>query len=335
MALEKYRKAAHESAQWLADRQNADGSIDPAEGGLIDVFYKIPMALLLEGFAEKAERLLEFVRGKNMTPDGDFPEPRGHAWFRAGHYPYPNGYLIMAAQRLGRFDISYPAARFLITQQDSKHFGVYSSRVPLGDRGESDAVSTSIAGLSWVFTGHLEPARKAATWLEWMLDNQPDPGKGFFATMNEQGKPITSYPEDEAPRRFIGTQKPDQIWYFAGLPIPFLAELYLATGESHYLELSQRYNDFLESCTDAHHGPSSGKQGWGAALLYRITREDRYLKTALDIADYILDKRPDGQVYWDWGTGEGSITPADCDLTGEYSMWLAKIVQALYAAGIR
>ena len=49
MTLEKYRKFAYESAQWLADRQNLDGSIDPAEDGLIDVFYKIPTALALNG----------------------------------------------------------------------------------------------------------------------------------------------------------------------------------------------------------------------------------------------------------------------------------------------
>ena len=115
MTLEKYRKFAHESAQWLADRQNLDGSIDPAEDGLIDVFYKIPTALALNGFTEKAERLLEFVLKRNMTLDGDFPEPRGFGWYSTVHYPYQNGYLIMAAQRLGRFDISYPAAKFLIT----------------------------------------------------------------------------------------------------------------------------------------------------------------------------------------------------------------------------
>ncbi|MGV7222927.1 MAG: hypothetical protein ACQ9MH_15535 [Nitrospinales bacterium] len=332
MTLEKYRKFAYESAQWLANRQNLDGSIDPAEDGLIDVFYKIPTALALNGFTDKAERLLEFVLNRNMTLDGDFPEPRGFGWYSTVHYPYQNGYLIMAAQRLGRFDISYPAAKFLITQQDSKHFGVYSSRVSLGERGESDTVSTSISGLSWVFTGNLEPARKAATWLEWMLDSQPDLGKGFYCTLNEQGELITSYPEDESQRRFIGTQEPDQIWYFAGLAIAFLAELYLATGTSHYLELSERYNDFLESCTEAHHGPSSGKQGWGAALLYRITKKERYLKIALDVADYVVGRRPDGQA--NWGSTDGNITPGDCDLTGEYSMWLIKIVQALYAAGV-
>jgi len=332
MTLENYRKVANESAKWLADRQNPDGSIDPAENGLIDVFYKVVTALTLNGFPEKAERLLEFIKTRNMAPDGDFPEPRGNAWYSTVLYPYQNGYIIMAAQRLGRFDISYPAARFLITQQDAKHNGVYSARHPLGERGESDAVSTAISGLSWVFTGYLDPAVKAAGWLEWVLENQPDLSKGFYFTMDTDGQLITTYPEDQAPHRFIGTKEPDQIWFFVGLAIPFFAELYLATGTSRYLDLAKRYNDFLETCTEARHGPSSGKQGWGTALLYRITKEKRYLDTALDIADYIVDIRPDGQESW--GSTDGNITPVDCDLTGEYSMWLIKIVQALGAAGV-
>jgi hypothetical protein len=114
------------------------------------------------------------------------------------------------------------------------------------------------------------------------------------------------------------------------LPFAFLIRLAEATGEARYRELAQWYFDFQLRCVDPWDGGSSGKAGWGCAMLYRITGETQYRDIAFHIAGRIVN-RQDGDGGWSslgQGYGQGGevvLTNASFDVTAEFSLWLALI----------
>jgi hypothetical protein len=87
---------------------------------------------------------------------------------------------------------------------------------------------------------------------------------------------------------------------------------------------------FQERCVDPWDGPSSGKAGWGSAMLYRISGDRRFRDVALHVANYISKRQNDdgswtlvGAGYAD-DKGQG-LSNSDFDLTAEFSLWLALI----------
>jgi DUF1680 family protein len=135
----------------------------------------------------------------------------------------------------------------------------------------------------------------------------------------------------------IETSKTNQCWYAVGLPFAFLVQLAQATGEKRHWQLADWYMQFQERCLDAWDGPSSGKAGWGCAMLYRITGKRRYQAIALRVAERLASwQQPAG--YWQGVTTEQVDTRGDdhpplgygqLDLTAEYTLWLALIASNL------
>jgi hypothetical protein len=83
-------------------------------------------------------------------------------------------------------------------------------------------------------------------------------------------------------------------------------------------------------CYNPWNNISSGKAGWGCAMLYRITGKRRYRDIALGIANNIISmQNPDGS----WGSlrkryvrpGKPRLRISDFDLTAEFILWLSLI----------
>jgi hypothetical protein len=111
----RYEQAADRAVGWLVTRLGDDGSYGP-EADDLACYYKSPYLFQLSGRVREAARLLTFIQRRFMRPDHDFTTSDNHKSDNAAfteYWAHPNGWLAMAAQRMGRFDIAYPAFEYL------------------------------------------------------------------------------------------------------------------------------------------------------------------------------------------------------------------------------
>ena len=336
MTAKQFREHALMGSRWLVKHQNPDGSWIGLDDPKMDAFYKGAWALTLTGEPAAGQRLLSYVRRHFLTPDGDFT-PRGHPWHSAVHHPYANAYFIVGSLIAGRYEISAPAIRFLLGQQDPDHGGFYSQRTEAGEKIRSDTMSTGAAGMACLAAGQMEAARSAADYLARIIELQPAPTDRFYTAIEADGALGTDAKDaDEAWWRIVDTHTENQCWYAVGLPFAFLIQMAEATGETRYRELAQWFFDFQLRCVDPWDGGSSGKGGWGAAMLYRITGETRYRDIAVHVADQIIARQnADGGWAFPSSEEDQSRTPGlsnmDLDATAEFILWLTLISSHILA----
>ena len=333
-------ESAKRGVAWLLKQQGTDGGWKVLDNAPIDAYYKAGWAFGLMGEAAAAERALDYVKQHLLQSDGDFL-PRGDAWYIDIHYQYANGWITTGAQKQGRYDVSMPAVRFLLTQQDPDHGGFYAQRAAAGQKRRSDTMSSGIAGIACLATGQMDAARKLAGCFEHMIEMQPAPAERFYMTIEANGQLGTKFPEDEAGWRVIEVGQKDQVWYAVGLPFVFSVLLHQATGEERYAKLAQWFFDFQSRCVNPWDGSSSGKAAWGCSILYHMTGEQRYRDIALHVARIFMGcQTPDGWFQWGgqpaYGGGatggqKREFTPDDFDITAEYVVWLGLIGSNLLA----
>jgi hypothetical protein len=327
LTAKQIRERALAGGLWLVNHQNQDGSWRDLGDPNVGAFYKACWALSEVGQSSAAHRCLDYVRRHFLSAEGDvLPEQSTTGSSLLGQYPYVNSYLIVGGMRAGRYEIAVPAASSLITQQAEDHGGFYSSWTEYGRRNTSDTMSSSSAGIACLAAGQIEAARRVADYLDRIVQLQPSGSDRFFTTTDAAGRLHEDIHDNHGGfLRVIDTQKPEQCWFAVGLPMAFLVLLASATGEARYRELADWYFNFQRRCINPWDGYSSGKGGWGCAMLYRITGEVMYRDIALHVARGITDRqRTDGS--WLSGMGsQGELVNADFDLTGEFTLWLSLI----------
>lgn len=334
-------ESAKRAMAWLLEQQGPDGGWKLLSDPPVDAFYKVGTAFTLLGEPAAAERMLDYVKRHLLQPDGDFL-PRGHHWHSEVHYQYANGWLVISAQRQGRYDISVPALQFLLNQQDPDHGGFYSQKAGAGEKKRSDTMSSGISGIACVAAGQIDAAKKVAVCLERMIEMQPAPTQRFYTTIEADGQLGIEFPEEEASWRVIDTKQKDQCWYAVGLPFTIAVLLHHATGEERFSQLADWFLDFQLRCVKPWDGGSSGKTAWGSSMLYRVTGELRYRDIALQVVrNYMGNQTPEGwfgewKEAWGYGTGERGapakeFAPGDFDATGEMIIWLGLIGSNLLA----
>ena len=157
-----------------------------------------------------------------------------------------------------------------------------------------------------------------------MMDKQPDPTKYHIRWMPGQGL-ITGYPKDRAKYYVIDASQPAQYYWQAGLPMCVLAQLYGFTGEDRFLKGAIKYYDFLISChSDVTCTAPAGKVSWGSSLLYRHTKDKRYLRTAQAVLEFILDiqQKEGWMLLPEYSSFEQQPIKITYDNTSEFSCWL-------------
>jgi|GEM_PF-623645 len=312
-------------SRWLMQHQNPDGSWKGLSDPKADAFYKSSWALAVTGHAASANRSLAYVSRTFFTPEGDFL-PRGHPWHVRAHYPYINSYFIVGSMLAGCYRVAVPAVSFLLTQQDALRGGFYSRLTEEGGKQMADTTSSSIAGIACLAAGRFESALRVAGYLARMIELQPASNDRFFTAITADGLLFTDPENDtDAFLRIVDTKKTDQCMFAMGLPFAFLVQLADAANDTRYLDLAKWYFNFQQSCIDPWDGYSSGKAGWGCAMIYRITGETRYRDIALHVAKGIMSRqRTDGS--WVFGRrNQPGLVNADMDLTAEFTLWLSLI----------
>jgi hypothetical protein len=322
-------------SRWLLVHQKPDGSWGELVAPEANGFYKTSWAFMMTGQPVAAHRLLNYVQQHFMTGDGDFG-PRGLRLHQVVHYPYLNAYLVAGSMLAARYEIAMPALHFLAGQQDAAHGGFYSRRTDPGHAERCDTMSTAAAGAACLVAGRLDCARRAADFLAHIVELQPAPSDRFYTMIEADRQLATQVREaEDAWWQMVDTHAPRQCWYGVGYPFSFLLLLYQATCETRYRTLADWYFDFQVRCVNPWSGPSSGKAGWGCALLYRMIGDARYRDIALQVADYIVGMQ---EAEGNWFMARVKGTPAqsaldnpDYDVTAEYTLWLALIASNILA----
>lgn len=323
---------------WLLRHQRADGSWEELPDPQLGAFYKGGWAFALTGQPTAAHRLLNHVREHYMTPEGDFV-PRTALIHQTAHYLYINAYFVIGSMAVGRYEIAMPALRFLSAQQDTRTGGFFSTLTSPGASAGTDTISTAAAGVACLAAGQLEAARRAGDYLANILERQSITSTRFYTALTPDGALDTAASESEARWwRVIDLHAPDQCWYALGLPFAFLVLLYQASEQTRYRSAAEAYYALLDRCVNAWEGPSSGKAGWGCAMLYRITGEIKYREVALRVARYIIGhQEADG--HWVLAKVRGMPAAAvldsvDFDVTAEYTLWLGLIASQILARDV-
>ncbi|HET9253926.1 MAG TPA: hypothetical protein VFO16_01840 [Pseudonocardiaceae bacterium] len=323
--MTRFELAADRAVEWLAAQLREDGSYGPQADDLA-CYYKSPYLFQLVGRTRDAARLLAFIQRRFMRADHDFTTAENHKSGNPAfteYWAYPNGWLAMTAQRMGRFDVAYPAWDYLRSYHDRARGGFFTGRAARsGGKGETtDALTTAHLGLLCLFFGDIQRAEGAGRWLAWLLEMQPDPRSGLFLRRDRAGSLVREFPDDAAAFHVVSAHQPDQAYFMIGYPIAFLAKLFQATRNADHLRAACGYLDFVLSCEgDLRSSPASHQVAWGAAVLSEITADPRGAGLASAIADHLLAiQDPSGA----WLISQPAHTTFD--QTAEVAIWLREI----------
>ncbi|MFV1967618.1 MAG: hypothetical protein ACC628_19490 [Pirellulaceae bacterium] len=158
-----------------------------------------------------------------------------------------------------------------------------------------------------------------------------DPDR-FYYRMDIEGNLLTDVPDGQELFYYVDATRCEQIYYNPGIALIFLAHLYLATGETRYLDAGKTLFDFTQRCAaDVYRFPPSGKLGYGTALLYALTGDPQARRTARDVGAYLTETQtgegfwrlPDVAVYQ--AIEEKDDFEIRLDITAEFSIFLMEI----------
>ena len=327
-----YWAGALKGAEWLLQQQSADGSFSSIEEG-IDAYYKIPYALAVTGYPRQAHQLLDWVvREGALTPEGDLrgKSVKAQSVWHHECYTYSNSWMVIGAQRLGRFDFARPAMAYVLKFLSNANGGIFSEPESiLTGRGRQDIVVCSQASSACVYMGRWAEAIQIGDWFVDMLRWQPDIARNLYACSDPETGLIVDYPADYPLMYVVKAYEPAQWYFYPGIAMGFLSKLYLATGKREYLDASEGYFDFTLHCQeDVYRKGQSGKIGWGSAQMYWITGDEKYRRGAVAVGDFLLETQADSGL-WDLGGPYGSAPATILDITAEFVVWLAEIAQHL------
>ena len=318
-----WRDAALRAVDRLAARIGPDGALGEDCTDLACV-YKLPYLMQLAGRPAEAQRLLEHVRTRFLRPDGELrtSDAIKTADPVLALYPgYIDGWIAMAAQRIGRFDLSYPLWRRLRGFWSPALDGFTIEPVSVSTDTAIEVLTCAHLGLAALYLGEPDLARGAGRALKRFLDLQPSPESRFYLRIAGDGKLQTDFPAEAAGLHVIQADEPGQAWFFIGYPMAFLVRLSRATGEAAHLATARGYFAFAERCARrmvAEH--FAHKVAWGAAELAAATGEAAAHALSAEIARHLVAAQgSDGT----WLADQPLHTRID--QSAEVAIWLLEI----------
>lgn len=318
-----WEKSIYRASRWLVSQQKNDGAFRTIND--ITAYYKAPWAFTCVGNLSAAYLTLDFIKTNLMKENGDFGNAgtKSQDVYMREYYIYPNGWIVMAAHRLGRFDISLPGFRFILNFFNETNGGCCTKQeYNAGDSNEVDIISTANFGLTCLYLGYLKKAIHAGECLLKFIEIQPKPEKFFYLRINNNGELITDIPNKNVRFYVIDFSLPDQDYFHIGYSAAFLSKLFTATKMEKYLEGAIKYLKVIfpyqeKVCLSL----KSGKIGWCASLLYSITREIKYL----DISKMVINTLASSQKEGCWTLKHNQPLYCTLDATSEFIIWLNEI----------
>jgi hypothetical protein len=331
--LAAYRHACRKGTDWILHYTNANGSIGPVEERLF--YYRLPWTLALMGEITAASRVLDWIQRHMFSPQGAFEGVSPQEGFESRYGSYPIACLLVGATLLQRFDIIYPGTQHLVTWQDPESGGLFNDRHNMTATGEQELFPTCQAGMTFLLVGQVEAARKAGAWAQRLWDLQPDVAHKMYHVYSPAKGLVKDYAPDEEALYVTKKDEPWQHHFNGGITAAFLTKLYMATGDNAWLDLAREYQEFSITTDECQfQSMQVCKSGWGAGLLYLVTRETRYRDWTVRMGDWFLQHQfEDG--HWE-NTKFWTPNPTLADnieTTIEFVMHLANIIAYLAVAG--
>jgi hypothetical protein len=323
--VERLRDARERGVAYLLQHQRADGAIGEPERDGLGPYYKTLWAFACSGETAAANRLANWLRDNVQTADGDFAGPlRGT--MHDSNYAYPNAWMICGAQKAGRFDLATRGWRFLSTLQDARTGGFRMQR----DREDAiqDVLNASQAGNAALICGDVDAAKRVGEFLRMMWDAQPRPETELFF-VHKPGQGLrTEFPEERQRLHSIRTDARRQAYFNMGIAAAFLVRLAQATGETTHVGLAKRWLEIgFHVLDEMYETAQVGKVGWGAALTYAASGDERYLALAERVGEAMLAQQTD---TGGWDNTGGYVNDAvRIEVTAEFVVLLDEMIGGL------
>ncbi|HWM88213.1 MAG TPA: hypothetical protein VNO33_20305 [Kofleriaceae bacterium] len=320
--------SAHHAVARLASELREDGSYGPRHQDLAS-YYKSPALFLAAGRWDLADRVLGFIAQRFLREDGDFQTPEAGKTDDpelAARPGYPNGWIAVAAQRLGRFEVSEPAwSHFKRYFHPGLGGGCVEGPHEPGAARRIDMLMTAHLGLSALFFGDGEVAHRAEQVLVRFLDQQPEPAARMLLRMDESGALVQELAGEQTRDHQVRADASDQAWPSIGHAIGFLALLHRITGSGEALRAARGYLDFALACPVLPGEPRAHQVAWAAALLGEISQAPPYFDLSVAIARVLMAGQGSGGL---WRDADGDVAPhTSFDQTAETALCLLEIAR--------
>ena len=319
----QYYLASEIAVKWLDSKLTDDGYYGLGINDLA-CYYKSPYLLYISGKIEHANRIINYIQTRFLRKNGDFTTQENLKSENSAfveYWTYMNAWIAIAAQKMGRFDVAYPAYHYL-NSFSHPELGGFTTNKPYQKCGNVvDILTTSHLGLTTLYFGDLERSKSAGNLLQKFINIQPNLQSGFYLRINDDGKLLREFPEEASIFFFVSATQPNQAYFMIGYPIAFLGKLYLATGDNTYLKTAQKYPEFALNCHESIYSfHFSHKVAWGAAIIANITQELKYADFSTSITDYLLEIQDKEGVWLKEQPPHTSF-----DQTAEIAIWLKEI----------
>ncbi len=301
--IEKYQLTISRALGWLKEHHEEAIKVDD-----LSAHYKAPFLYAVLGEPVLAREYLELIEHKYLQQDGDFrtsSSEKGWAHLPcspANRYLYPNGWLVLAFQKMGAYGIAKKGLDFIRKFQSPQLGGFYSRyELETGVVNENylDSSSTSSAGLALLACGHIEEALRAGEFMLKFIEAQPDLNKYYFSTWQAGKGIMTDVFGNEDPIAADGRKqfcvnaelnpKNELIW-LAGMPLTFLSKLYDYTQDKRFLSGAEQLFDFFDRLGEEKWiNPTSCKIMWGGAELYRLTGNEKVGQAVKKLMDFFSE----------------------------------------------
>ena len=317
---------SQKTLKWVKGLISVEGKLSNYPDDLV-CYYKLPYFLAINGETILANQVLDYIT-KTFFKEGNlitFTTKKTGNPLMAKFWGYVIGWIAIASQKLGRFDISYPAFNYLSEFQSQDHGGFATSE-PWGQNDSAmDIITSAQLGRFALFFGQQKSAMKAGEFLGWMINNQPKSIEKMYLFLNNNAKYVTDFPQDLTFIYELKKNEPNQAYFMIGLPCAFLVELYQATHNINFLHFAKQYAKYALNCHESIKSfHFSHKVAWAMSLLYKQTKEDKYLNLGKAITEYLISIQDNDGI---WLKDQNEIDSLDQSI--ENAIWLNEVAKNL------
>jgi hypothetical protein len=314
-------ESSDRTSKWLAKQISHLGRFSAYPDDLA-CYYKAPYFLAITGQEVLAARLCNYIKS-TFFKTNDFSNQNIKTDNPAlqKFWGYVIAWIGIGSQKLGFFDISYPAYQYLRRFYSQDH-GAFGTHGPWGEKDDTiDMLTTAHFGRLSLFMGEKERSLRAGEFLSWMIEHQVDLANQMLLAVNNNREFIKQFPQDQAFFYTVKKCDPQQAYFMIGYPCAYLAELYHITGNVNFLEAAKKYANFALQCNDNIKAfPYSHKVAWAMSLMYRYTKENKYLALCESISHYLMSIQSVDGV---WLEQDGPVNSIDQSV--ENAIWLREI----------
>ena len=291
---EQYLAAGSRAVDWAAARIDPNGRF-PEDAHCLFAYYKAPIAFAAAGRIPEASAIMRVIE-QEFFRDGGFVEDAAHPAATASP-EYRESWLTFGAHALRAYALSYPASERLAGRLHPHLGGIVVEAAPgTADGLQVDWGTTCCAIVAFLNRGRIDDAMRGGYFLLRLIEDQPDAHRYLCLRRDDKGNLV--YPDDpeKTVAWIIEYEKTGQIYWYLGFALVAFSQLLAATGESIWRIGAERVYELIARCNpEIYEHITNGKMGWGGALLYAATGEERYRELASRVGRWLVEvQTPEG-----------------------------------------